>query len=297
MSKIESFFLNTFLAMSIVGTLPALAANIILHPSNHVSIVAQTIALAANVIAFIIRKKYPTIAVLILTGLILATIAFVAFTPPHNIVTHLSVIILCGFIHSVMLRGRLLVIMHLLCVICIVLTFRSSIGDITTRFSLNMNEAISGAITYFVLYLVLTYTTYILKSSYDKTQDSLQTANHELHNKAHEIEAQNEQLVHTQDVLSAVNRDLEKIVNERTNRIKTQNDVLIRYSYTNAHQLRGPVARLMGLASISQLTGGPDAQFIIQKMVAEAHAIDSVVKQINRELDSGHLDSSNMAVL
>lgn len=296
MTKIESFFLNTFLIMSIVGTAPALAANIILHPSNHTSIIAQSIALGANIIAFLIRRKYPTVSVLILTGLVLATIAYVGFQPPHNIIIHLTVILLCGFIHSVMLKDKLLLMMHGVCAVCIFLTFRSSLGDPAVRFSFSINEITSVGITYSVLYIVLTYTTYVLKSGYDRMQGHLRRVNSELHEKACEIEAQNEELVQTQDNLNVMNRNLEDIVSERTARIQQQNEVLIRYSYTNAHQLRGPVARLMGLASIYKLDGNTDPEFIVQKMVDEAYAIDSVVKQINLELDSGYLGSNNIAV-
>jgi len=287
MSKIDAFFLNTLLVVGIGGVAVALAANLILYPFNIVSLTPQLIALGANIAALLLRRKYPTISVLILTGFVLTVFIFLGFKPPHSITTHITVILLCGFIHSVMLKDKLLISMQVVCAVCIVFTFRSAIGDLNARFTLTSTEALSGAIAYSGVFFVLTYTTYVIKSSYDRMQGHLRRVNKELHVKAYEIEAQNEELIQIQDNLSAVNKNLESIVSERTDRIQHQNEMLIRYSYTNAHQLRGPVARLIGLASIYNLEGCTDPDFIMQKMVLEAHAIDSVVKQINVELDSG----------
>jgi signal transduction histidine kinase len=74
-------------------------------------------------------------------------------------------------------------------------------------------------------------------------------------------------------------------VNERTAKIQSQNEILIKYSYTNAHHLRGPVARLLGLASIYNLETNPDYNFFIRKMADQAKEIDDVIKQINSELE------------
>jgi hypothetical protein len=75
-------------------------------------------------------------------------------------------------------------------------------------------------------------------------------------------------------------------VDERTTKVKKQNELLVKYSYTNAHHLRGPVARLLGLAAISKIDKTMDVVDIIDKMVIQANEIDTVVKQINTELES-----------
>jgi hypothetical protein len=64
---------------------------------------------------------------------------------------------------------------------------------------------------------------------------------------------------------------------------------LIKYSYANARHLRGPVARLLGLTAIYKLEIKPDADFFIDKMVDQANQIDSVIKQINIDLESRNL--------
>ena len=95
-----------------------------------------------------------------------------------------------------------------------------------------------------------------------------------------------------QDSLSALNANLENIVNERTAKIQVQNEILLKYSYTNAHHLRGPVARLLGLATIYEMETQPNPDFFIGKMVDQANEIDAVVKQINLDLDTNYVTDS-----
>jgi hypothetical protein len=84
-----------------------------------------------------------------------------------------------------------------------------------------------------------------------------------------------------------MNKDLERKVIERTEKLNHKNEKLIQYSYTNAHHLRGPVARLLGLVAIRKLETNPDNTFFFNKVEAQAHEIDTVVRQINIDLGSG----------
>jgi hypothetical protein len=76
---------------------------------------------------------------------------------------------------------------------------------------------------------------------------------------------------------------------ERTAKVHAQNEKLLKYTYTNAHYLRGPVARLLGLINIQKLEPNPDYNFFFCNMEDQALEIDSVVKQINSELEEGVL--------
>ncbi len=156
---------------------------------------------------------------------------------------------------------------------------------LNTVFVLHVESRVAAAITFSTLYFILTYAAWVLKSNYDKITLHLRNANIELQEKSNEIAAQNEELRQIQDSLSDLNTALEKTVNERTARIQSQNEILIKYSYTNAHHLRGPVARLLGLASICKLESNPDYNFFIDKMFGQAKEIDEVIKQINSDLE------------
>ncbi len=213
-------------------------------------------------------------SVLILTSVALVAMCYQRLTIP-NTSTTLSVVLIVGFIFSVMLKGRTLWVMH-------GITFLI----LNTIFILKHKDAVTAAITYSTLYFIIIYATAVLKSSYDRIHQHLRNTNLELHDKSNEVLAQNEELHQVKDSLNALNADLEEIVNERTQKIQIQNEILVKYNYSNAHHLRGPVARLLGLASLYEIDSGLEADFIIKKMVNEARDIDSVVQQINDLLES-----------
>jgi signal transduction histidine kinase len=199
--------------------------------------------------------------------------------------TPLSAVLVVGFIVSSMLKGKVMWTMHSIAFLIL-----------NTVFVLHVESRVAAAITFSTLYFILTYATWVLKSNYDKITLHLRNANIELQEKSNEIAAQNEELRQIQDSLNDLNTALEKTVNERTARIQSQNEILIKYSYTNAHHLRGPVARLLGLASICKLESNPDYNFFIDKMFGQAKEIDEVIKQINSDLEQSQVEPDRIIV-
>lgn len=287
--NIESFFLNTLLRVSIVGVLAILLTDASLYPEDRLSIVIDVIILFACGISYFLRVAYPTVAVLMLTSVVLLAMLYQCLVVPMNTSSSLSVILLVGFIHSVMLKGRTMVIMHSITVLGVALVFALQFLNPGLRFTPNGNELLTVMMTYAILYFILTYAAAILKSGYDRMHQHLRETNIELHKTAKEIESRNEELEDAQTELHVLNNNLERLVNERTAEIQMQNEVMMKYSYANAHHLRGPVARLLGLAMIHRLQSSPDPGFIIDKMAEQAHEIDAVVKQINVDLETGRV--------
>ncbi|GAB3329495.1 hypothetical protein GCM10027429_05490 [Marivirga atlantica] len=134
------------------------------------------------------------------------------------------------------------------------------------------------------MYFLIAFATFKLKKSYDDVHNKLNTALFEINEKSNEIHTQNEQLVLAQEKLIWLNNNLGKIVEERTAKIKAQNEILIKYSHTNAHQLRGPVARLLGLVNLYKIEQNPNPDIFIEKIAKQVIEIDEVVKQINDDL-------------
>lgn len=126
----------------------------------------------------------------------------------------------------------------------------------------------------------------MLKQKYDKAFEDLAEKNLELIEKTNEIETQNEELMQGQENLYQLNINLERLVEERTHKVKEQNEQLIRYAYSNAHHLRGPVARVLGLIHLSKIDSDLDYPFLFQKIEEQAKEIDLVIKSINNELQS-----------
>lgn len=283
--EIDKFFLLALLRISIAGTLLILVTDLSYYPQDALSLRIDFAILAACTLSFLLRNRYFNFAVMIITCITLLAMFYQCLAVPINTTTSFSIILIVGFVSSILLKGKLMWIMHSMAYITIVTIFIIQTINPALRFSPLTSEVITVAITYLVLYSIISYCTGILKWKYDQIHVDLQTANRELYNKANEIEAQNEELLQVQDNLNELNRDLEKTIYDRTARIQEQNRMLIKYSYTNAHHLRGPVARLLGLIAIYRLGSLPDVDDFFNKVEGQAQEIDTVVKQINAELE------------
>jgi signal transduction histidine kinase len=285
--SIERIFLRNLLRIILGGILLVLITDVLIYIEDTLSIILDTIILVSVLLSFALMKRYYTASVMIVCCVTLAAMVYQCLVVPINTTTSMSVIMIVGFLFSILLTGKVMWAMHIITVACILGVFVVQLEVPALRVSPDQSEVITVAITYGVLYFILAYCTVILKSRYDQINFALRLANVELISKANEIEAQNEELVQSHESLNEMNRNLEQIVFERTAKVQAQNQMLLKYTYTNAHHLRGPVARLLGLINIHKLDPNPDYNFFMSKMEDQAVEIDNVVKQINEELEEG----------
>lgn len=285
MENIEKFFLRNLLRIALAGTSLILVTDI-LYAHDILSIIIDAVIVSACLFAFIVKRWSYNASVLIITCITLAAMIY-QWMNGVNITTSMAVILLLGFIFSILLKGKLMWTMHgLTCIAVLVAVYAQAYYSAVNVFP-GIDELVTVGITYFVLYFIISYCTAILKLRYDQINQALRSANEELISKANEIEAQHEELLQSHESVSELNKNLEGMVMERTARVHAQNEMLLKYTYTNAHHLRGPVARLLGLIAIHKLEPNPDYDFFFSKMEDQAKEIDSVVKQINEELEDG----------
>jgi len=132
-------------------------------------------------------------------------------------------------------------------------------------------------------------------SELEQKQDEILTQNEVLNSK-------NERLTEAQQIIEAQNLklkeytdDLESQVAKRTEDLQLTNTELAQnmqkleqYAFMTAHNLRAPVARLLGLTHLLQIS--PDTKRsewidIISKIKEEGDSLDSVIKDLNAILD------------
>ena len=98
----------------------------------------------------------------------------------------------------------------------------------------------------------------------------------------------------TNILLSASNENLEQVVNERTSELTNTNIELIRqntqleqFGYIIAHNLRSPVARILGLTNIinSSHFEMPKDKIILEKLEHSALDLDTIIHDLNSILD------------
>ncbi len=122
---------------------------------------------------------------------------------------------------------------------------------------------------------------YVIRQN-DKVNHELMA---DLKNKTEEIEMQNEELIMSQEMLKQLNLHLEEIVADKTRSIEKQNEQLTKYAHSNAHHVRGPIARLLGLIQLSKMETEINYPWYFDKIEQEAVDIDSITKRIARELN------------
>ena len=107
-------------------------------------------------------------------------------------------------------------------------------------------------------------------------------------------------------LLRGYNSRLEKQVEERTRQLMEVNEELIyqnnqleQYAYVTAHNLRGPLARMIGLAYIFNHQDAADEinGTILEKVQKEVLQLDEVIRDLNQILDIRHKAGNNMELL
>lgn len=120
------------------------------------------------------------------------------------------------------------------------------------------------------------------KDAIEKNNLEIRGQNEYLKNAENIIKQQNEQL-------TTYNARLEQEVAERTQALQNANSELAdnnqqleQYSYMTAHNLRGPVARILGLSSIFEHNDADSLNGnILKKMQFEAKSLDTLIKDLN----------------
>ncbi|MEO1050856.1 MAG: PAS domain S-box protein [Bacteroidota bacterium] len=86
--------------------------------------------------------------------------------------------------------------------------------------------------------------------------------------------------------LANLNEQLEQKVFERSEEIIRQNEKLTNYAYYNAHKLRGPLARLLGLVNLvrSEYVSSEELPDVMKKIEDAGLELDDIVKEINKIL-------------
>jgi len=283
---IEEFFLESLLKICLASILIVMAADLYFARFLVLRsvIVNSTVLFAITTAFYMHHLKYFRFAVLWIGFTITAAMFYQSIESDNITTSSMAVVMIVGFGYSVLVKGRLLYAVHGITLLGMVIVF-SWLAIHPARYGKpDYSDIVIAGVTYGILYYVIAYSSWQLKKRYDEVISLLLGANHELIEKTHEIETQNEELIQTQENLYQLNNHLETIVEARTKEVTRQNEQLIRYAYTNAHHLRGPVARLLGLIQLTKIDSSLSLEFLCQKIEEQTIEIDQVIKGIGREL-------------
>lgn len=148
----------------------------------------------------------------------------------------------------------------------------------------------------FIFWLITFAIVLIINYIQEKNKDVLAERNHELsilkeeiEDKNEELNAQNEEIRKVNDQLTQLNANLEVRIKERTQDLEKRNEQLMEYAYINAHLLRAPVARVIGLLNLLDKTSANAKRMEIAEHLKKAGAdLEEVVGQISETLDDAY---------
>jgi ligand-binding sensor domain-containing protein/signal transduction histidine kinase len=153
-------------------------------------------------------------------------------------------------------------------------------------------------------------------------EEEIKAQNYKLFQQREELATQNEELLSSQEEISAQrdlvsmqnaelqearaiiedqnkkimlrNENLEKEVEKRTEKLTEYNQQLEQFAFISAHNLRAPVARILGLGQILDLTGKDivENKLVCDKIVTTTRELDRVVRDLNTILDVRKDDTS-----
>lgn len=117
-----------------------------------------------------------------------------------------------------------------------------------------------------------------------------QAREEELQEKNEELYVTNEALKIAYEEIKAHNENLDELVKQRSKEIEEQLNLFHKYAYLNSHEVRAPLARILGLISlIGYEEENQEENPIIGKLRESAIELDSIVKSMNRLLEEGSL--------
>lgn len=106
------------------------------------------------------------------------------------------------------------------------------------------------------------------------------------------LEETQQELIAKNEEYEAINRNLEALVEERTKVIDSKNRQIIDYANINAHKVRGPLARIMGLINISHYSDDPkELRSLFEKLRPPSQELNIIIDEINKTLEE--VDSGN----
>jgi signal transduction histidine kinase len=153
--------------------------------------------------------------------------------------------------------------------------FRSILPPI--RFELVSSSLVTG------LYLMQMEIRKTLENQNRNLEQIIEQRTKEIIKANNDLQSLNEELTASNEGIKSLNENLEQLVKERTEKINVQLSQLRRYAYMNSHDLRAPLARMLGLLEL--MKDDPSQVNELQVFLHESSKeLDNIVREMNRLL-------------
>jgi signal transduction histidine kinase len=153
-------------------------------------------------------------------------------------------------------------------------TMRTPLIILQSNFIFYWNIFFTGALILLVMY--------IFKSGYERTQKK--------------ILDQHNMLVHQKEEIEVINNNLEQLIVDRTEKIKDQEDRITKFAFINAHKVRSPLARIMGLLNLIDLEKNKASTFeeYLPKLRDNAEELNAMLKEVSNTLNDITIENKDL---
>ena len=127
--------------------------------------------------------------------------------------------------------------------------------------------------------LIIFMMMYFFKVSYERKEAELISQNHLIRHQKEEIEV--------------INEKLEAIISDRTEKIRTAESRMSEYAHIHAHQVRSPLARLLGFVHLIDKEPDPAKAFkeYLPEMRANINELNDQLRQVSKTLEAFNQDA------
>jgi ligand-binding sensor domain-containing protein len=133
----------------------------------------------------------------------------------------------------------------------------------------------------FLSYVIIRFREKTLLEEKHKLEERVKERTYEIQHKSNEIRLQAEQI-------KSINENLESIVKDRTVELEGKNKALEEYAFINAHKLRAPLARILGLTNLMKnLEASDEERIYLQHLQVSSQELDAVVRSITEAIERG----------
>jgi signal transduction histidine kinase len=143
----------------------------------------------------------------------------------------------------------------------------------------------SKPIDYFIVAVIITFFTIYLKNKYLFYRKQIAIRNDQLQRVAMKLAAQNLELDKQRAEIKSINENLEELIVQHTRGIENKNKELAEYAFINAHMLRAPLSRILGLAGLMEGNAQLYEAADVHRIKTVANEMDLVIREINDVLN------------
>ncbi|MTI41421.1 tetratricopeptide repeat protein [Fulvivirga lutimaris] len=147
------------------------------------------------------------------------------------------------------------------------------------------NTMIIAVIMLLILTIALANAFYNQRTVQKQANKSLQSKSEQIAKQADELQTQSVKLQQMNENLESSNQNLEEKIRQRTEQLREQNKVLSDYAFFHAHELRAPVANILGLIELLKHSELPkkDAD-IVSHLFTSTTELDKVIRDITTKV-------------